>query len=399
MRNTVLVFTRIIAIIITLLLVFAGSSHATSNTQGLAVFFIDVGQGDCSIIACDGMIMMIDTGDKQHSQAVCSFIQNELGIDHIDYLLITHSHNDHVGGLLGVLDVCTLDYVCTFSRPFKQEEISDAVNDAVDRGAVLLPLKAGDTFSLGSAEIEILGPLDGNNDSMNSRSLIFRVSYQRQSFLFTGDAERDEERVLLEAGIDLTANVLHVPHHGAGESNEYRFIRTVNPDYAIISVGKGNRYNHPDEKTLSVLEQAIDNKKHILRTDEVGTIQCFTDGQSISFGPDAEQAIEDMKPFTHKETQVGTQVGPAQQYTDAELQNARDAIQSIISNERKALPGYKTERHFENREGLLPKGPDYTEYDLNPLTGERRDEYRIVLGSDGTAWYTHNHYSSFIRVR
>lgn len=399
MEKTYSFVARTIALLSVLMLVFAGSSHATSDNHGLAMFFLDVGQGDCTVIACDGMIMMIDTGDKQHSQAVCSFIQNELGIDHIDYLLITHSHNDHVGGILDVLDVCSLDYVCTLSRPFKQEELSDAVKSAVNRGAVLLTLKSGDTLNLGNADVEILGPLDGSNDSINCLSLVFRVSYQRQTFLFTGDAEREEERDLLEAGIDLSAKVLHVPHHGARESNEYRFIRAVNPDYAIISVGNGNRYNHPDEKALSVLEQAINDKRNIFRTDEIGDIQCYADGQSILFGRDAEQAIEDMKPFGHNKTQIGTQVGPTQQYTDAELQNAQNVIQSIINNNWKALPGYKPERQFENREGLLPAGPQYTEYDLNPLSKGGRDEYRIVLGSDGIAWYTHNHYTSFIRIR
>lgn len=390
---------RMIALLSALFLGFTGSAYAAGNSHGIAMFFLDVGQGDCTVIVCDGMTMMIDTGDKQHSQAVCSFVQNELGIDHIDYLLITHSHNDHVGGLLGILDVCSLDYICTLSRPFKQEELSDAVKGAVNRGAVLQTLKSGDTFNLGSAKVEVLGPLDSDSDSMNSLSLIVRVSYRRQSFLFTGDAEREEERDLLEAGIDLSANVLHVPHHGATESNEYRFIRAVNPDYAIISVGKGNRYNHPDKKALSVLEQAVKDERHIFRTDEIGNIQCYADGQSIRFGTDAEQAIEDMKPFGREKTKVGMQVGPIQQYTSEELQNALSVTQSILNNNGKAMPGYKTERQFENREGVLPEGPQYTEYDLNPLTGNGRDEYRIVLGSDGTAWYTHNHYTSFIRIQ
>ena len=95
-------------------------------------------------------------------------------------------------------------------------------------------------------------------------------------------------------GLDLPADVLHVPHHGAEESNEYRFVREVSPDYAIISVGENNGYNHPDEKAMSVLIQATGNRENVMRTDELGTIACYTDGSAIVFGREAEERILSM---------------------------------------------------------------------------------------------------------
>ena len=257
----------------------------------------------------------------------------------------------------------------------------------------------GDVIDLGGSKVEILGPLDINTARQNL-SLILKLSYGNSSFLFPGDADREEERDLIELGKDISASVLHVPHHGSEESNEYRFVKSVSPKYAVISVGKNNRYGHPDEKTLSVLAQAIENHNNIFRTDLLGTIACFTDGQIILFGDEAVDRIEAMI-HGNASLSIGEEIGPSQKYTADELAKAESILNRIINNELQSLPGYKPERTFGNYEETLPKGIKYTEYDINPLpeAGKRRDEYRLVLGNDGSAWYTHNHYKSFIRIR
>ena len=137
----------------------------------------------------------------------------------------------------------------------------------------------GDVFDLGGATVEILGPLWYSNNT-NDLSLIMRITYGDVSFLFTGDAEWDEEHDLVEAGIDINADVLKVCHHGSSTSSSYVFLREVSPEYAVISVGKDNQYDHPTVETLSRL---TDVGAVIYRTDEQGTIICTTDGTTVTF--------------------------------------------------------------------------------------------------------------------
>ena len=143
---------------------------------------------------------------------------------------------------------------------------------------MIIPMP-GDVFDLGGATVEILGPLWYSNNT-NDLSLIMRITYGDVSFLFTGDAEWDEEHDLVEAGIDINADVLKVCHHGSSTSSSYVFLREVSPEYAVISVGKDNQYDHPTVETLSRL---TDVGAVIYRTDEQGTIICTTDGTTVTF--------------------------------------------------------------------------------------------------------------------
>ena len=143
---------------------------------------------------------------------------------------------------------------------------------------VVIPVP-GDSFDLGSAVVDIIGPLWHHND-LNDMSLIIKITYGDTSFLFMGDAEWEAEHDLLEAGIDLSADVLRVGHHGSNSSTGYQFLRAVSPTYGIISVGSNNSYGHPTEEVLSRLHDA---DVTILRTDLHGTIICTSDGESLFF--------------------------------------------------------------------------------------------------------------------
>lgn len=137
----------------------------------------------------------------------------------------------------------------------------------------------GDFFEIGGATVEILGPLWYHN-SLNDLSLIIKVTYGDTSLLITGDAEWEAEHDLLDAGVDVSANVLRVGHHGSNTSTSYQFLRAVAPQYGIISVGKDNTYGHPDEETLSRLEDA---DVIVMRTDQLGTIVCYSNGTELIF--------------------------------------------------------------------------------------------------------------------
>ena len=132
---------------------------------------------------------------------------------------------------------------------------------------------------MGSAKVEILAPLR-DYENINDMSIVAKVVYGDTSFMFTGDIEWDAEHDLIDADADLSADVLKVPHHGSDTSSSYVFLRAVMPSYAVISVGKGNAYGHPVEDTLSRLK---DVGAEVIRTDELGTIICDSDGHSITF--------------------------------------------------------------------------------------------------------------------
>ena len=144
--------------------------------------------------------------------------------------------------------------------------------------AVVIP-SVGDSFMVGLARVDILGPLRDYSNN-NDKSIVCKISMGETAFLFGGDAEWDAEHDLVDSGIDLSADVLKVNHHGSNTSSTYVYLRSVMPKFAVISVGAGNAYGHPNEETLSRLQ---DVGAEIYRTDELGTIECISDGKNISF--------------------------------------------------------------------------------------------------------------------
>ena len=226
--------------------------QAEEAEEGLYGYFLDVGQGDATVIVCDGKVLMIDggDGDAEHSQKVYSFLRNTIAIDTIDVMIATHPHADHIGGLPRVLNAFDVSDIYTPVNPYNNDAWKSLVECADRNGITILRREAGDQFPIGRAEVTILGPafLPGDERNKNNISLVFRVDYEDTSFLFTGDAELEEERGLLNSGVNLDADVLHVSHHGSEDGTFYYFLRTVDPSYAIISVGKGNPYGHPHEK-------------------------------------------------------------------------------------------------------------------------------------------------------
>lgn len=246
--------------------------------SSFAVHFIDVGQADCALVACDGAYMLIDGGNAEDSDLVFSYLKAN-GIGHLDYMVATHAHEDHIGGLSGAAYAAT---VGTALSPVTQGDTKVFKNlvKSLEKQNVSLTVPApGDTFVLGSAQVEVLGPLKDYEDA-NDTSIVLRVRYGSTDFLFTGDMEAAAEADLVEAGIRLSSTVLKVGHHGSSSSTSYRFLREVLPDYAVISVGADNKYGHPTEEVLSRLEDA---EAKIYRTDLHGTIIAESDGSTVTF--------------------------------------------------------------------------------------------------------------------
>lgn len=253
----------------------------TPTEGNIAVHFIDVAQGDASLILTDsGEVMLIDTGDTKTKEALVAYIQN-LGIESIDYLVLTHPHADHIGGAVAVLEAFTVKEVL-MPDAITDTRIYENVLLAIEEESCTLTIPSpADTLSLGTARITILGPVKEYKNDLNAMSLVLRLDYGTTSFLFTGDAEaRSEEDMLAQfSPSEFDVDVLKLGHHGSSTSSCAAFLDAVSATYAIASCGEGNDYGHPHREILTAMtERGI----ALYRTDRDGSIVFLSDGSSLS---------------------------------------------------------------------------------------------------------------------
>lgn len=248
------------------------------ENSNFEVHFIDVGQADSALIECDGETMMIEGGNVADSNVVAAYLKKE-DVTELNYVVCSHAHEDHVGGLSGALSVTKADNIYAPKTETNTKAYKNFKKKAEEQNVEIKHPNIGDEIQLGSSTVEFLGPVDENGKDLNSTSIVLKITYGNTSFLFTGDAESDEEEEILNSGADLKSTVLKVGHHGSRTSTSYPFLREVMPQYAVISVEKGNSYGHPNEETLSKLSDA---GVEVYRTDESGDIVMTSDGNNIS---------------------------------------------------------------------------------------------------------------------
>ena len=256
------------------------------NSGGLEVHYLDVGQADCILLQCDGANMLIDGGNVEDSDLVVAYLLDQ-GVTTLDYVVNTHAHEDHVGGLPGVLAVFETRNVWCPVEEYSSNCFKDFVKYADQQELELVCPAPGSTVALGGAEVTVLGPVKDDYDTNNS-SIVLRVDYGTTAFLFTGDAEQEAESDILDAGFDVSATVLKVGHHGSNTSSGYRWLREVAPEYGIISCGVDNDYGHPHEEPLSRLRDA---DVELYRTDLQGHIVCTSDGKTVNFETGKQVAL------------------------------------------------------------------------------------------------------------
>lgn len=242
------------------------------------IHFIDVGQADSALVTCDGHYMLIDGGNVDDSDLVYSVLERETN-GHLDYVIGTHAHEDHIGGLSGAFEAVTADTTFCPVTDYNSKAFRNFKQYAEEKGNGLTIPSVGDTFSLGNAEVTVLA-VNSVPDDTNNTSIVLRIVYGDTSFLFTGDAEEEAEEVILQSGQDIQSTVLKVGHHGSRTSTSEAFLDTVNPAYAVISCGKDNSYGHPHDITLAKLQS---KDIEIFRTDELGDIYCTSDGKDVTF--------------------------------------------------------------------------------------------------------------------
>ena len=253
----------------------ANQNNITPVNGELQVYYIDVGQADSILIINKEDAMLIDAGNNEDGEDVVNFIKDK-GITKLDYVVGTHPHEDHIGGLDDVINSdieienVLMPKIETTTKTF--EDVVDAISN---KGLTVKAPSKGDTFTLGDSNLEVMTDSILDEDNLNLSSITLRLQYGNNSFLFMGDSEEENEKTITWPKTD----VLKVGHHGSSTSSSEEFLNEVKPSISIIMAGKGNSYGLPKEEIVERLEN-VGSK--VYRTDENGTIEVTSDGNNIN---------------------------------------------------------------------------------------------------------------------
>ncbi|WP_276840049.1 ComEC/Rec2 family competence protein [Anaerovibrio lipolyticus] len=248
----------------------------------------DVGQGDAAlVITPHGHAFMVDTGGtRQGTYDIGARVDVpyllHYGVRKLDFIMLTHAHDDHAKGVSGILGKIPVGAVMighegqgAYLKTF------GGLNPAVKTEPMVV-LKEGTEMNLDGVRIQVLYAPEENKtggSTGNEFSNLIRVSYGKHSFLFTGDLSSEHESILCSRGTHLESTVLKVGHHGSNTSSSQGFLRAVKPKWSVISVGYGNSFGHPEKEILQRLESCTDSK--VLRTDENGAVVFYSDGEKL----------------------------------------------------------------------------------------------------------------------
>ena len=277
-----LAFCAAAVVIVVCLIVYLAESakEALPEDCPLNVAFVDVGQGDCEVLLCEGTCVLIDGGEAENGVKVENYLKRS-GVSVIDCYILTHPHSDHIGAapyLMGRFAVNSV-MMTEFSElnvptTKSYEDLLDAVASS---GAQVMYVRGGENYTFGALSLNVLSPL-AETDDYNDMSVTVRAVYKNTSFVLMGDASRAVEEQILADEPQIASDVLKAGHHGSGESSGPAFLKAVSPDYAVISCGAGNPYGHPDAHTVEWLKKC---GAQVLRTDTNGTVLFYGDGRRL----------------------------------------------------------------------------------------------------------------------
>lgn len=266
-----------------------GNAPGKAGEGSAAVYFIDVGQGDCALIHSGETDILIDSGEYDRYPDVCRVL-NLLGVTELDYVVVSHPHSDHMGCMSRILERYGAG---TVIMPEIPEQLLPAYGSYVYMMSVIeekkIPVvyaEPGASEDLGDAGIlEFIAPA-AVYDDLNNMSAAVRYRFGSRSFLFCGDIENEAEHDIIASGADISADVIKVPHHGSGSSSTRAFVQAVSPEYAVFSCGEQNDFGHPHPNILQLYSSL---GAQIYRTDINGTVTFVTDGERLDISCEKER--------------------------------------------------------------------------------------------------------------
>ena len=261
-----------------------GSSGGSDKVVegSVTVHFVDVGQGDCTVICTENGNMIIDAGTNSSEEEMLSYI-NKLGIKSFKYAIFTHPHEDHIGGAEKIMRNYRVENVIIPDMAATSKVYETMLDSIEESGANVKVIGAGEeySFSIGSLKAKILAPIEIDNDA-NNASIVTRVSFGSTDLLFMGDAEEGSEELILSKyrASQLSADIIKLGHHGSSTSSSEELLDAVKPKVAIVSCGKDNKYGHPHVETV----QRLDARQiEYRRTDNEGSIVCVITSEGYTF--------------------------------------------------------------------------------------------------------------------
>ncbi len=251
-------------------------------TSDFSVHFIDVGQGDCSLIKCGDKNILIDTGDSIYSRKVIKYLKSQ-NVRKIDYLIISHPHSDHIGGLEKIAKDISVDtiFIINIEKSIEPKDIDYYnINKIISQKNFNIRNPVSEEkLKVKDAELIFYVPTY-NSENLNNSSIVTMITYNDKKFLFTGDIEKASEKELISKKYDLKADVLKVAHHGSNSSSTDEFLKAVNPEYCVISCGNDNSFIHPSDSTIKRLNMYANN---IFRTDLLTNIVFESDNLGLKY--------------------------------------------------------------------------------------------------------------------
>ena len=258
-----------------------GLAEAEPLDSELRVHVIDVGNADAILVQNKGASPLIDAGEKDDGERVLAYLR-EQGVDKLDMVIATHADADHIGGMKTVINGMDIDAFLMATMPEGYTPTTKTYTGMLEalagKGVKITEAKPGARYPLGDAVLDILGPA-AEFEENNNQSVVCKVTFGAKKFLFMGDAEKQAEAELLSKGLDLSADVIKVGHHGSDTSTTDKLLDAVKPRYAFVTCGAGNSYGHPDKSTLNKLKA---RNITAYRSDLNGTVVAATDGSQIT---------------------------------------------------------------------------------------------------------------------
>ncbi len=334
----------------------SGAKAGNTKAAKMEVHFIDVGQGDSTLITCDGHAMLIDAGDYSKGTAIQNYLQKQK-VTKLDYLILTHPDSDHIGGAPVIITKFEIDKVFVSNYEKDNKTYLKLIQALDNKRLKYTTPKVGTQYTLGTAKITILAP-NGEYDNPNDASVALMIQNGENKFLFTGDAGEDAERDMLETDIGLSADVLKAGHHGSRTSTSGKFFEAVSPSCAVISCGEDNSYGHPHAETLNTFRM---NGVKVYRTDEDGTIVAVSDGKKVTFNVPASETWKAGEPNGNGSVWEAPSVKESQQETaKAEASGTTYVLNTKTKKFHKtscnSLPTANRKDSTESRESIVAQG-------------------------------------------